>query len=109
MAYSYKYWHTFTCGHTQRTNSCSTWDWMRQQSLCKSCNEEQNMAIATSVGDGPLGLRSVSLWQRETYRLRSIEITQALQRYAGYSHPIPAEWLRELQAINTHLNKDKEE
>ena len=94
-AQQYKYWHTFECGHTQRTNNYSTWEWMKRQSLCKSCNEESNMTDTP-----PVGLRPASVWKVEAYRLRGVEISQAIQRYAESGAAIPEAWLIELAIIN---------
>jgi hypothetical protein len=70
---------------------------MRGQVLCKSCNEGKNMQENSKP---PIGLRPASIWKAETYRLRGVEIAQAVQRYAEAGASIPDEWLRELAVIN---------
>lgn len=100
---TYKYYHKFDCGHTQRTDSYETWQWMRGQILCKSCNEVQNMAATPAPTKPELGLRPAVVWQREAYRQRGVEIAQAINRYAEAAQDIPSAWLRELAAVNKKL------
>lgn len=94
---SYKYWHTFTCGHTQRSNNYHTWQWMKDQVLCKACNEVQNMADVQATDKPPVGLRPANIWNSEVRRQRAVEITQAMQRYAVEGKEIPVLWYTELQ------------
>lgn len=103
MAATYKYYHKFDCGHTQRTDSYDTWQWMRGQLLCKSCNEVKNMRNVAEPVKPQLGLRPAAVWQREAYRQRGIEISQAISRYAEAAQDIPSAWLRELATVNKKL------
>jgi hypothetical protein len=105
--YQYKYWHTFTCGHTQRSNNYRTWEWMKLQALCKTCNEVHNMAEVQATTKPPIGLRPASAWNSEVRRQRAVEITQAMQRYAVEGAEIPALWFTELKHQLKMINESQ--
>lgn len=51
----------------------------------------------------PLGLRPKWIYDQsrfiETDKLRSIEILEAMMRYAEVQKPIPFDWIRELEQL----------
>lgn len=103
-SYDYRFWHKFECGHTQRTNNYSTWQWMRGQSLCKSCNEERDVSNVPQYSAPPLGLRPTGVWEQAVIQQRGVEISEAIGRYMAVGKVIPKAWIKELNQLNRKLH-----